>query len=590
MLDLPRRLASISLLGCALIASACGDSGGNQPPPPPPPGMIDSGMPSGDAGMTPDGSAADGSIPDAGPPDAPPADADPYEAFIEEFMDSSNVDEAMSTARIDPAGSGSVDGSFLLLSPGSGGGPIPAELTLAPGEHQFEYGIIREPITIAGDAVIRVQDDLSIESTGGLTVEGSLDLAIGGYADIRAPIEVRGRLRIHLNGTSPFTLSSTGRLSVASAPTGNGGDVEIYSRGPISIEGAVAAGDAMTFPGRGGHLTIRTYRDISVSGDMGTLRVGGGPGGNGEAGLFTERSILIENAPGALEVTPTGDVSAGRARLHAKEGISIASSLLWGTAPFGLELITEREVSLFSTTINAGAGEGTHDILIRAAGIAIGGSSVITAPVSSDTLGGSIYLESTRSVDVNAMSLLRAGEGRCANGGAVIVEAANSIRLSGTPTLLGGDSQSDPGCMRGAGGSVSLTSATTIVIDGDRAERLVPGMGTPAGEVTVSEIAAVTPTTPVPELSRSSTLISVPIGLRLPRVQLTRFEPAWIAPAGTEGQVYLSADGTAEGFAPAETLVFGELQNGFRFRVDLEARFFDSMKLDRIELYFGPTS
>jgi len=547
---------------------------------------MDSG-PSLDGGS--DAGTGDGSA-DAAPPDAPGEDADPYEAFIEEFRDTSNVDEAMSTAFIDPSGSGSVNGSIRLLPPGSGGGPIPAELTLEPGEHQFEYGIIREQIRISGDAFIRVQDDLSIESTGGLIVQGSLDLAVGGYADIRGPIEVQGRLRIHLNGTSPFTLTSSGRLYVGPAATGNGGSLEIYSRGTIRIEGSVIAGDAMTFPGRGGDLTIRSYRDVSILNADAALRVGGGPGGNGEAGIFTEGAIRIEDAPAALEAAPTAEVAATRARLHARGGVSTAASLIWGAGPFALEIISEAEASLFSTTINAGSGEGTSNLSIRAAIVMIGGDSVITATDSTDARGGSIYLESTGTVDINSMSLLRAGEGTCSGGGDVSVESVMSINLGGTPTLRGGDSQSSLSCARAAGGSVSLTSGTTVVIAGDRAERLIPGTGSPLGEVSVNELAAVSPPVLLPMLSRSSTLISVPIGLRIPRVQLIRLEPAWISPDGTMGQLFLSPDGTAESFVPADTLVFEELQNGFRFRVDLEGRFFDSMRLDTLALYFGPTS
>ena len=85
--------------------------------------------------------------------------------------------------------------------------------------------MIREEVTIAGDSVLRIRDDVLIESGGALLVEGDLDLGVGGLFDLRGRIEVGGDLRIHLSGTSRFSISSVGRVVVQSSPSGDGGDI-----------------------------------------------------------------------------------------------------------------------------------------------------------------------------------------------------------------------------------------------------------------------------------------------------------------------------------------------------------------------------
>jgi len=516
----------------------------------------------------------------------PPPDADPYAAFVEEFSSADNVDGEMSTAWVN-VGMGVAEGSYRLLSAGTGDEAFPSELMLAAGRHSYSFAVIREEITIPGDAVLEIRDDFSLEETGALVVEGDLDIGVGGYFDLRGRIEVTGDLRIHLSGTSAFTISSSGRLVVNPSASGDGGDIELYTRGAMTIQGSVSAGDAMTFPGRGGSITVRAYRDVNLRGADGGFRVGAGPGGDGDLGIYTEGAIQVLDAPTAFEMAPTAEaMSVPELSLHAGEGVELSASMIWGTSPFDFDLQARGTVTMVSLTYTGGSGAGTGSLSIHGGNVTVSGSSTITAPTSNSMAGGAIDILSAGTITVGGSSLLLAGEGRCASGGSVTLTAMESISINGSPTLRGGNSEVSPGCMLGSGGSVRVSSAASVTVSGMMSERFVVGMGMPPGEVAVESSAAVALPELDPRLERTTSLYSVPIGLLVPRVRLVTVEPVWIAPEGTSAELLLSPDGTDDAYQRADELLMMELRNGFRYRVNFVSRFFESHQLDRFRLEF----
>lgn len=236
---------------------------------------------------------------------------------------------------------------------------------------------------------------------------------------------------------------------------GNGGFVEVSSKGDLAFQGLVDVGTTVGIKG----TILLDPRNITIAAtgaDDDQLSDGAILFGDGGDGDFTLSAAVLE--------AQTGNII-----LEATNNITIAPGLSLNFTSPG------ETISFTADADNDGVGsfsmDQTQSITAPGRAIAISGASITVGTIAtstsdgSGTSGGNINLTATNG-NVNAVSLRADAEpdiGAAGNGGTITVNASGAITVTGaieTDSQTPGNSDASPG----DGGNVSLNAGRGITV------------------------------------------------------------------------------------------------------------------------------
>ena len=294
-----------------------------------------------------------------------------------------------------------------------------------------------------------VGGDITVDTTGDLTVAGTLDVTggDGGGLDIQAGQAGGPGGNLTLGDASILKADAT-------TAGGFGGTVDVtavgdgVTSGHVTLNGQASsiglAGSLDIGGGSGGCIDVQATGNIRIDRSSAELNVEGGPpdGDGGEVDINTDAGAVV--LMGTATASVLGDQSSGGSvSIDAVLDVTIGGSIL----------------------VNGGdGGGGEATVSSSTASVSLSRSGVIDASSSAAGLGGGICVDSgklgTQSHSILVEGRLSADGGPGGgSGGGIDLEGGDSVRVAGTGSL-----HAAGGTGAGAGGTLTVNADPGIVL------------------------------------------------------------------------------------------------------------------------------
>lgn len=339
-----------------------------------------------------------------------------------------------------------------ILAVGSGAITIQAaELTVEAGGQMTARGssVVKGGTITAEAGAITINGKIDASGAPG----GSVKLVSNGQLTVAQDIDADSRSAAHDGGLidlqgADIVVTAASSLTATGGTGGLGGDITVEATGGVVIDGlAYAAG------GEGGLVDISAGGDVNL-GALGTALIaanGLAQGGSGGQVIVSADDRLTMN--GTLQATGhSGTVETGGG--NGGSIVVLAESLT-----------TTRTAA--TMTVAAGAPDGSGGIIqINAAfGPVEYAGKLIATGTGVDGAGGTILIEAADSVTLAGPI---SGNGGLGGGASVIVKSEAALTVPSTAAITVTST--------GPGGTISLTAATQMSVQGD-----LTGNGDPGG-------------------------------------------------------------------------------------------------------------
>jgi hypothetical protein len=536
--------------------------------------------------------AADGGAPrqDAAGADAPAVlgDAAPQE-LVEEFLTTTNVDLAASTATVDTTPPGLVFGEHWAVDEDVGDGADGAFVTdgvntIAAGEHAYASLEITHPITVEGDAVLRVEGDATISAR--VTVNGALRLVVGGALRLAtgALLRVSGEAAIDHPGTTTIVVEPSAGIETF-VPFGSEsmprGSIDVRTRGGIDLSGYLDPDWSPDAAVRSGSAYVRAYGDIRVLGS-GWIGAYGAQGGSVD--VRTEGDVEMASRTW-FDAGGTGSNMIVR----VAGNMTLADAAWMECGPAGrCDVMVEGTLDMGATAF-VDTGDGVLSVDVSVGALVMVGSSFIQANDAADGDGALVRVRVAGDAQLTD-SFVQGGVGNCRPGGDVQIEVGGDLALVRS-CFAGGNVDTSTGCSAAEGGSVTVITGGALAVTSPPSwcgtTGLKAGRGTTDGTTSAMSSVSPVPVGPIDAgLLRSFVLESVAVPTAVPTSVIREADATWILGMGTTGVVEVSPDGETSSFVAIESVAGATLESGFRLRARMEARLLDAARLDRVRIAY----
>ncbi len=293
-------------------------------------------------------------------------------------------------------------------------------------------------IDVPSEQIASVLSGLTLDSTGSLTVEGSLNIVGGTYTNDGS---------VSLASTSVVTVGSSTKPAT------------FVQDGTLTLVAGASLTDTGTFEVSGGTICTATATQVGI--EPGTLDFDAGVAATGSCGtgqLRDELAIVNYGVQGAADVTWNGTIPSGYT-------VTVGSTAAgFGTLTAGSSVTNDGTIALIDgATLGAGSGDtvtnaGTIDVPTAQyasvlSGLTFGSSGSLTVEGSLNVVGGTYTND-------GSMSLASTGVLTVGSSG----HTATFVQ-DGTLTLAAGASLTDTGTFEVSGGTICTATATQVGIE-----------------------------------------------------------------------------------------------------------------------------
>jgi hypothetical protein len=269
------------------------------------------------------------------------------------FVTTSGAIQTEATSRIDV--SGSVGGLISLTATG--------DATIAGVCDSQSSGPADGGVVTVSGATVTVTESARVLVGAGTAAGGSIAFLATGSLLVDAPLDAAGPESGGAIECDAQSIVLNGKIDVSGGPGGAGAVVDLRTRGPLTVNGAIdgdARGGVVAGGGLGAELSILTQGPVELNGriDMN----GGAPGGEG----------------GLLDILATGDVTQRgpiQARGNGGEGVGGE-----------IRITTDGGVTLGD--IDVGGGFAANRVLVAAKGVVRMTGTLSGEPTSGLGFGG----------------------------------------------------------------------------------------------------------------------------------------------------------------------------------------------------------
>jgi filamentous hemagglutinin family protein len=277
----------------------------------------------------------------------------------------------------------------------------------------------------AGNVDISARDTVVFDGVGSNDLPSNISSTVGIiFPEPRSGQGNGGNIKI----TTGSLLVRNGAFLAANSlrDRGNAGDINIYARDLVFVEGvsqngipsAVISTLGRNIRGKAGSINVNTGSLIVSNGAvLGTFTVGQGDAGN----------ILI-NATRSVELSGL-NVEEIANDFTANKGLIDSLSAIFGFSPIGIS------TGLYSTTETEAQGKG-GDITVTTPSFRVANGAIVNAQTLNNNQGGNITITTDRFEAINGGQLITSTDG-IGNAGAINLTAKDRILLSGSdPTFF----------------------------------------------------------------------------------------------------------------------------------------------------------
>jgi filamentous hemagglutinin family protein len=385
-----------------------------------------------------------------------------------------------------------------LASPGSVGLNVTGDRV----NLEFPSTAARSNITL-NDAFINVDASTS----GHIGVYGQVLDASNTFLSSRTTSGNGGAILLDI--ADAIVLRNNSLVQTGTSGSGTGGDVTANTRQLTVQDGSgIATFTGTSASGRGGNLTINAFDSVTITGagesssDLSTISFGPGDGGT----LTINTKQLVVQDQGQVASSTLGTGAGGKLTINATDFVLVTAALdeeqiaigAIFTATFGSgnaenlvintkQLALRNGATIFSRTFDSG---NAGNILINASESVIlsdpitdasgfESSSFIASGTSGSGNGGSVTINTGQLALLDGASISTTTLGE-EDAGDLIINATESVTLSGTNTTQDGEFPSDlsaAGLGNGNAGNISIDTSLLTLIDGASISAFTSGKG-----------------------------------------------------------------------------------------------------------------